>query len=121
MPDTLGGNGVAEERAADRDAVADHAWEKADRVRLAEARKAGESDAALRRPPEPPENQKKGSGGQLRAYSELSANQGALVDYCGFPPVTWPRPSLSSLPLKCALSTRFAGSAFSPRFGIGPL
>ena len=37
------------------------------------------------------------------------------------PPPTWPRPSRTSLPLKCALSTRFAGSGFSPRCGSGPL
>ena len=34
---------------------------------------------------------------------------------------TWPRPSRTSFPLKCALSTRFDGSAFSPRFGTGPV
>ena len=36
-------------------------------------------------------------------------------------PLACPRPSRISFPLKCALSTRFAGSAFSPTFGIGPL
>ena len=37
------------------------------------------------------------------------------------PADTWPRPSRASFPWKCALSTRFAGSAFSPRCGAGPL
>jgi hypothetical protein len=35
--------------------------------------------------------------------------------------VTWPRPSRTSFPLKCALSTRFTGSDFSPRAGSAPL
>jgi hypothetical protein len=43
------------------------------------------------------------------------------LGYQCLPSVAWPRPSRSSLPLKWAASTRFAGSAFSPRFGIGPL
>ena len=34
---------------------------------------------------------------------------------------TLPRPSRTSFPLKCALLTCFAGSAFSPRCGVGPL
>jgi hypothetical protein len=61
------------------------------------------------------------SNGCASRFRGPDSDPRALSSCQCLPSVAWPRPSRSSLPLKWAASTRFAGSAFSPRFGIGPL
>ena len=83
------------------------------RICLKDAGFAGQAGAGMRTAQLPARNPSAPRAGQrLRPIRRLGYFLASA---------TWPRPSRASFPWKCALSTRLEGSAFSPRFGAGPL